>query len=116
MNRSNLGLKFKLSAALIAALSLTAVANAAGSAPSGDFVSTQNIVAGYASVDSKCQPPSSSAACAEWHKEIRQSFAPREIGLLFGAATSYPEYRSSYARVKAHYERLRNEAAAQASR
>jgi hypothetical protein len=29
--------------------------------------------------------------------------------MLFGAATSYPEYRTSYSKVKERYDRLQNE-------
>ena len=112
MNRSISATRIVLGAALTAALSATAVANAhaAGSAPGEDAVSVQgSVVAGYADADGKCQPPSSSAACAQWHEEIRRCFSPREIGMLFGAATSYAEFKTSYARVKSRYERLRSE-------
>ena len=47
--------------------------------------------------------------CAEWHRIIRRNFAPREIGLLFGTATSYPLYATSYPRLKERYDRLSNE-------
>ncbi len=42
-----------------------------------------------------CTPPNSAEECAEFHKEIRRNFSSREIGMLFGAATAYPEYRTA---------------------
>ena len=110
MNRSISGMRIVLGAALSAVLSASVAAHAAGSAPGEDAVSVQNsVVTGDADNAGKCLPPSSSAACAEWHEEIRRSFSTREIGMLFGAATSYPEFRTAYSRVKTRYERLRSE-------
>ena len=57
-------------------------------------------------VDANCAPPSDLVACTTWHQVIRANFSPREIGMLFGTATSYPEYATSYARIKSRYERL----------
>jgi hypothetical protein len=37
---------------------------------------------------------------------IRQNFSEREIGMLFGAATAYPEYRTSYSSVRERYDNL----------
>ena len=59
-----------------------------------------------------CTPPNASAVCSAWHEQIRRNFTAREIGMLFGAATSYPEYRTSYSRVKDRYDRLQGEFAA----
>jgi hypothetical protein len=59
-----------------------------------------------------CTPPSDSQLCSAWHAEIRRNFSSREIGMLFGAATSYPEYRNRYSSVKERYERLQGEFAA----
>jgi hypothetical protein len=64
------------------------------------------------SSQSDCTPPNDRAACAAWHEEIRRNFSSREIGMLFGAATSYPEYQTSYSKVKARYDRLQGEFAA----
>ena len=50
-----------------------------------------------------CTPPSSEAQCAALHAGIRDQFSKREIGMLFGVATSYPEYRTTYPKVKARY-------------
>ena len=63
--------------------------------------------------DTTCLPPSDLVACAAWHQVIRANFSPREIGILFGTATSYPEYATSYARIKSRYERLHDEFAAE---
>ena len=53
-----------------------------------------------------CTPPSAAPECASFHALIRQSFSEREIGMLFGAATAYPEYRTSYNSVRERYESL----------
>ena len=53
-----------------------------------------------------CQPPSAAPECAGFHEMIRQNFTEREIGMLFGAATSYPEYRTSYSQVRERYDNL----------
>jgi len=62
-------------------------------------------VDGYRIVEN-CTPPASAPECAGFHQLIRQSFSEREIGMLFGAATSYPEYRTSYDSVRARYDNL----------
>lgn len=64
-------------------------------------------------VDAACAPPSDLVACAAWHQVIRANFSPREIGILFGTATSYPEYATSYARIKDRYVRLQGEFSAE---
>lgn len=43
-----------------------------------------------------CTPPSDLKSCEALHKALRAAFTPRELGMLFGAATAYPEYRTSY--------------------
>jgi len=53
-----------------------------------------------------CTPPQAAPECAGFHELIRQSFTEREIGMLFGAATAYPEYRTSYNSVRERYESL----------
>ena len=53
-----------------------------------------------------CTPPQAAPECASFHELIRQSFTEREIGMLFGAATAYPEYRTSYNSVRERYESL----------
>jgi hypothetical protein len=60
-------------------------------------------------LDANCMPPSDLAACTAWHQVIRANFSPREIGVLFGTATSYPEYATSYSRIKNRYVRLHDE-------
>ena len=84
-----------------------------GLALAGSAGASQNLEA--VKVDSSsldCTPPNDSQVCSAWHAEIRRNFSSREIGMLFGAATSYPEYRSSYSKVKARYDRLQGEFAA----
>jgi len=38
-----------------------------------------------------CTPPAYDQACEGFHRLIRANFSAREIGMLFGASTSYPE-------------------------
>ena len=64
-------------------------------------------------LDMSCVPPSDLVACTAWHQVIRANFSPREIGILFGTATSYPEYATSYARIKNRYVRLQGEFSAE---
>lgn len=42
----------------------------------------------------QCVPPDDTAghACDRFHDLLRAHFTPREIGMLFGARTSYPEF------------------------
>jgi hypothetical protein len=62
-------------------------------------------VDGYRIVEN-CTPPASAPECASFHALIRQHFSDREIGMLFGAATAYPEYRTSYDSVRERYDNL----------
>jgi len=62
-------------------------------------------VDGYRIVE-HCTPPADAPECAGFHALIRQNFDEREIGMLFGAATSYPEYRTSYSSVRERYDNL----------
>jgi len=86
----------------ILAIALTA---AAGLASAGDkelaavHVQSSNTA-------TECTPPNSDLACAGLHAAIRANFSKREIGMLFGAATSYPEFGTSYARVQERYARF----------
>ena len=48
-------------------------------------------------------PPNPSKECADFHAAIRQHFSKREIGMLFGAAAAYQEYRTTYDRTRAKY-------------
>jgi hypothetical protein len=51
-----------------------------------------------------CTPPNTAVECAAFHREIRRNFSDREIGMLFGASTAYPESRSAYPQVAARYD------------
>src|SRR5215470_18704501 len=64
-------------------------------------------VDGYRIVED-CTPPADAPMCTGFHALIRANFNEREIGMLFGAATSYPEYRTSYSMVKDRYDDLVN--------
>lgn len=50
-----------------------------------------------------CTPPNDSKECSDFHAAIRRNFSPHEIGMLFGAATSYQEYPTSFDRTRARY-------------
>ncbi|TLY51729.1 MAG: hypothetical protein E6K53_06580 [Gammaproteobacteria bacterium] len=52
----------------------------------------------------ECTPPNSAEECAQFHKEIRQNFSNREIGMLFGASTAYAESRSAAPWVAQRYD------------
>lgn len=53
-----------------------------------------------------CTPPAAAPGCASFHAMIRQNFSEREIGMLFGAATAYPEYLTSYSAVRERYDAM----------
>ena len=53
-----------------------------------------------------CAPPSDAPACSAFHALIRQNFTPREIGMLFGAATAYQEYPTGYDFARERYANL----------
>lgn len=53
-----------------------------------------------------CTPPNDQAECAKLHAMIRNNFSSREIGMLFGASTAYPESKTSYTRVKERYAKF----------
>jgi hypothetical protein len=106
-SRTRLGLTAVLTAVLTGAV---VHAHAAGSVSRSEaLLSGSTSEPAYNDLDGKCKPPSDFAMCAEWHRVIRRNFTPREIGMLFGTATSYPQYATSYSRVKDRYDRLRNE-------
>jgi hypothetical protein len=50
-----------------------------------------------------CKPPNDAKECADFHAALRKNFSTREIGMLFGAATAYQEYPTSYDRVRVKY-------------
>lgn len=68
------------------------------------------------STHADCTPPSASAPCSALHAQIRQAFTSREIGMLFGTRTSYPEPQPAYARLEARYRDLVREVAADIAR
>lgn len=53
-----------------------------------------------------CAPPTSVKVCEAWHAEIRRNFSVRQIGMLFGARTAYPEYRTTFTSVENRYNHL----------
>jgi len=116
MIRSRFNARLGTSAAL-AAMLLTAFASqshAAVSMQDDDLQIAPSMVASMTEaaageLDANCAPPSDLVACTSWHQVIRANFSAREIGILFGTATSYPEFATSYARIKSRYARLQNE-------
>lgn len=57
-----------------------------------------------------CTPPSDAPACGNFHRFIRANFSSREIGMLFGYRTSYPEYLTGgIERVQRRYQLLSQE-------
>lgn len=56
-----------------------------------------------------CEPPNDHTgnACEEFNRLVRSNFTPREIGMLFGSSTSYPESRTGgLARLQRRYQAL----------
>jgi hypothetical protein len=54
-----------------------------------------------------CRPPSAAPACGDFHRFIRANFSSREISMLFGNRTSYPEYLTGgIDRVQRRYQLL----------
>ncbi|HZX92151.1 MAG TPA: hypothetical protein VFE67_16065 [Rudaea sp.] len=98
---------------MLTAMLLTAFASQSHAAVSmqGDELQIAPSMVEFApgKLDAACAPPTDLVACKAWHKVIRANFSPREIGILFGTATSYPEYATSYTRIKGRYERLQGE-------
>jgi len=56
-----------------------------------------------------CTPPSDLRVCTALHRQIRKTFSRDDIGMLFGAATAYPEYLTSYSRVRDRYRKFLQE-------
>lgn len=79
-----------------ALLASAGIANAAGQLAA--VTVHQNVLSA-----AECAPPSYARECAAFHAAIRRNFSSREIGMLFGAATAYQEYPTSYERVRAKY-------------
>jgi hypothetical protein len=53
-----------------------------------------------------CTPPAAGPECSAFHALLRQNFTEHDLGMLFGAATSYPDYRTRYGWVRERYENL----------
>lgn len=81
----------KLHATTIASAIAIAAFSASAAAAAGNQQSlpTLHIVA---SDISGCTPPADAPRCDEFHHWIRANFSEREIGMLFGYHTAYPEY------------------------
>ena len=83
-------MKFHATAIAIALAGITGMAAAA----SGSSTLSPLAVSGAAIA--QCVPPDDAAgsACERFDEMVRANFTAREIGMLFGNRTSYPEYRT----------------------
>jgi hypothetical protein len=80
----------KLSAISIAIV----IAGIAGTAFAAGQGKTMQPVTVTGAPAAECAPPNvhTGHACEGFNQLVRAHFTPREIGMLFGAGTSYPEY------------------------
>ena len=95
----------KLSAIYIAIV-LAGSAGVAFAAGQGQVLPSINV---EATGNSACTPPngSTSHACDAYNQMLRANFSPREIGMLFGYRTSYPEsLTGGIDRLHKHYDVL----------
>jgi hypothetical protein len=91
------------------ALLAIAFCAAAGYASAQDEETLEPIIVEHvdgARIVEDCTPPAAAPECAGFHALIRQNFSEREIGMLFGASTAYPEYGTSYSSVRERYDNL----------
>lgn len=95
----------KLSAITIAII-LAGAADAAFAAGQGNVMPQVNVRAAGISA---CTPPNDTTghACDAYDQFLRANFTAREIGMLFGDQTSYPESLSGgIDRLQARYQKL----------
>ena len=71
-----------------------ALAGSAGAAAAAQSVATMPPVNVSGAAITQCLPPNDTPghACDDFNQLIRANFTPREIGMLFGYQTSYPEF------------------------
>ena len=71
-----------------------AFAGFAGTVTAGQPNQTLSPVTVSSEVLARCMPPNDTTghACDAFDQMIRANFSQREIGMLFGASTAYPEY------------------------
>lgn len=67
-----------------------AMAGCAGAAAAGNPQTLSPVDVSPANVAART-PRTDAPACADFHRWIRANFSQREIGMLFGASTSYPD-------------------------
>lgn len=110
--KARLGMSAALTALVLAAFA--SQSHASASIPDSDLQIAASVAEFTPNqLDGNCLPPSDLEACKAWHRVIRANFSPREIGILFGTATSYPEYATAYSRIKSRYARLHDEFSAE---
>lgn len=86
------------------AIAFTAIAGVAAAADNTRQALPTIVVSGEVAA---CRPPSAAPVCGNFHRFIRANFSSRELGMLFGNPTSYPEYLTGgIARVQERYQLL----------
>jgi hypothetical protein len=100
------GIIMKLQA-LSLAIAFTGIAGVAAAADNTREALPPVVVSGEVAA---CRPPSAAPACGNFHRFIRANFSSREISMLFGNRTSYPEYLTGgIDRVQRRYQLLTQE-------
>lgn len=70
-----------------------AIAGVAGTAVAGNQATLPPLQVSASEVWS-CEPPADAPNCGNFHRWLLANFSEREIGMLFGTPSSYPEYLS----------------------
>ncbi len=100
------------------AITITVAMVLAGFAGSALAGSDQTLAPVYVSAAdiATCTPPAYELACENFHRMIRANLTVREIGMLFGASSSYPESLSGgVERARRRYDGLVHEYLAEQS-
>lgn len=88
------------------------LASVAGVATAAGNVQTLPQVSVSAQGAYRCTPPNGATGhvCDSYDAFLRANFSPRQIGMLFGNRTSYPEYRTGgIDRLQWRYQTLRQQ-------
>ena len=89
-----------------------AIAALAGNAAAAQTVETLQPVTISGATVAQCTPPNDHTghACDNFNQWVRANFSKRELGMLFGASTSYPESRiGGIERLQKRYQMLLHE-------
>lgn len=96
-------MKFRVISSAIVLAGITGIAMAGNP---GQLMKTVHV---SGSDISACIPPNGSTghACDRYDQLLRGNFTPRQLGMLFGDQTSYPQYRTGgIARLQKRYDAL----------